>query len=278
MDHWHRHRCPEGAALFALALACALPARAQTAQPSPTVSTSSLPGVAEIDFSLPPKQLEAVGTPTEGSPRQVASGAPDAAAIEPQIAASPVSRGETGRSAPATEPRPERVAPQHGETLASPAQTPALDAEAANPVMPPAQPEAVAPQDKAAAPSGLPAWLFGLALLALAVWFALRRRGSRAGAAEESQEPGAAPLLPDPAPIAVREAHPALRVRPPEPVSEPEPETRPKPAIQRYDGFGRPLAAPIAAPKPAPKLRPSPPPKRRPAIVRYDALGMPIRD
>jgi hypothetical protein len=162
---------------------------------------------------------------------------------------------------------------------------------------------------------GFPAWPFGLALLAIAVWFALRRRKQAGGtvdtiepeertsfAAERAPDvvpepaapppaslppPSLPPALPEPPkaepvePAAAAQPHPGLSVKVADlarraaPPPAPAP---PQPAIARYDAFGRPLAATPKTPPPAPPPPTPAPPKPKPQIVRYDALGMPIRD
>lgn len=149
--------------------------------------------------------------------------------------------------------------------------------------------------------STIPAWPFGLALLAAALWFAFRRRKAgapHAGARDPGHEeqarsapepgPSAPPVLP-PAPAEEpeailptppdrarsSEAHPALRVKIAEPVQaipEPVPPLLERPVVTRYDAFGRPIAAKAEPPRPKPASRP------RARIVRYDAMGLPIRD
>jgi hypothetical protein len=285
----HRHRLPRlrSAALAALALACVRPAVAQNA---PTPAPEALPGVADIDFSLEGREAERAGTPTEGPARPAASASPAAPASEPTTALPPAPhsdaprRGATGAAPAAT-----RDLLAQGGSAAPQAEAPQGEDAASVPSTPPVLPQAAKPVATAAATSGFPAWPFGLALLAAALWFAFRRRRSgerpadeaplAQGAEAEAPLPESAPI---PAPVQPPEAHPALRVKIPEPVpadiepvAPPPPPPPARPAIARYDAFGRPIVAQPSAPKPAPA---PPPPRPRARIVRYDAMGLPILD
>lgn len=296
-------------------IACAHGVAAQEA-PSPAPPERSLPGVADIDFSLDGKEAEQPGTPTEGGPRPRST-----AARVNEEAAAPVPSAATTPSASRTDPdRPPARQPDAG--LPAPV-TAASDSSAAPPAelslpqigatggqFAPDLAETAAPADAASPDSILPAWLFGLGLLAAAVWFAVRRRKSKARAidsahvatAEATPVPAPQPSAPAPIPPApatqpvaaapapvpqqpasppMPEAHPALRVRirEPEPALEPEPAPPmlappPQPAFTRYDAFGRPIVArPVA-----PKAPPPPPPRPKARIVRYNAMGLPILD
>jgi hypothetical protein len=294
------------AALLALALGCGPALHAQDAA-TPSPAPRALPGVADIDFSLRGREVETPGTPTEGPVRPSATPAPAGPAPAPQASPPPPASGSAGAGGDLARPR---AAPAGAPLSApDPASLPAADTPV--PLTPdldaaPASSQGQAPADAVAAPhpaveqspSGFPAWPFGLAALALAVWFALRRRKpANEAIADGEPEPVAEPAHPAaaepsamavPAPVAdpVPAAHPALRVRLAAPVEEPaEPEpgrAAPQPvapapaAITRYDAFGRPIAGPPLAPKPPPP--PPPPPKPRARIVRYDAMGLPILD
>lgn len=153
---------------------------------------------------------------------------------------------------------------------------------------------ATPPLAKETSTGAIPAWPFGLAALALAIWFAFRRR-KPTRAVSEHGEPDAPAIQPQAAaeptapPVADAEpeppqAHPSLRVKLAGPVAEhsepapsrdaPQPAVPPVPAVTRYDAFGRPIAAqPVAPPAPPP-----PPPKPKARIVRYNAMGLPILD
>jgi nicotinate-nucleotide--dimethylbenzimidazole phosphoribosyltransferase len=288
------------AALLALALGCAPALQAQDAA-TPAPAPRALPGVADIDFSLRGREVETPGTPTEGPVRPSAAPAPSGPAPAPQASPTPPAARSAGaggdvarpRAAQAGAPSPAPDAASLPATDAPLVQTPELEAA------PEGVPEQGATEAAAApspaieqSPSGFPAWPFGLAVLAAALWFALRRRKPAKAAiadrvAEPAQPVAAEPpdtpvpaLVSDPVPA----AHPALRVRLAAPVEEPaEPapvRAAPQPvvpapaAITRYDAFGRPIAGPPVAPKPPPP----PPPKPRARIVRYDAMGLPILD
>lgn len=298
MGNWFGHRRIAKAALGAL-LACAQPALAQEARPSP-----SLTGIPDIDFSLPVRQAENPGTPTEGrslrqaptpEPSGPESGQPQAAAAPVRSPEAPVARVSPERAGarPSEEARPVPP-PASAVPNASAAQIP--DDEAKQPDRGTVQPFDISTvAGKAAADaSGLPLWPLGLAVLAAVAWIVLRRRRQGRGSdealapdepvpasldlepgmeilTEPPAQPASEPVAPPPAPAP--EAHPALRVRIPE-AAPVRPSPPAAPVLTLYDAFGRPIVAQPAPPKPTPKL----PPKPRVKIVRYDAMGLPIRD
>jgi hypothetical protein len=313
MDHLFRHRWI-AAALGALMVVCAHGVAAQEA-PSPAPPERSLPGVADIDFSLDGKEAEQPGTPTEGGPRPRASAAPvneEAAAPAPSAAATPsVSRTDPDRPQ-ARQPDAGLPAPVTAATDSSAASQDELSlpqVEATGGPDATDLAETAAPADAASTGPVLPAWLLGLGLLAAAVWFAFRRGKSKARAIDSApvatvkatpvpapqpsapapippapvaQPVAAAPApAPQPASPAMPEAHPALRVRirEPEPPLEPEP-TPPTPAPPPQPAFTRydAFGRPLVAKPVAPKASPAPPPKPKARIVRYNAMGLPILD
>ncbi|MCB2064214.1 MAG: hypothetical protein KDE25_12340 [Novosphingobium sp.] len=300
MGNWFGHRRLAGIALGAM-LSCASSAFAQDAQPSP-----SLTGIPDIDFSLPVRPVENPGTPTEGrSLRPATPSEPEPATTPTASAAVANPSGVSERRAPPVPAQPAqtvRAEPSPSAPAAPEVGSEPLAAEETTPDRGTAQPfdvSTVAGKANAAG-SALPLWPLGLAAFAAVAWFVFRRRrrGRESGEAlvpedpalvsldleadmELAPEPSPPPSVPAPAvaepvappPAPAPEAHPALRVKVPEPVPA-APPGPPAPPVARYDAFGRPIVARPSVPKPPPK----PAPKPRAKIVRYDAMGLPIRD
>lgn len=295
MKHGFGLRRLKSAAFGALVLICVNVGHAQEA-PAPEPVARSLPGVADIDFSLRGREAESAGTPTEGPARAAPTQSPAATTSAPPDPAAPPVRQDRPRRQDVASSQVRLTATTENEApdpLAREAQPP----ESAVDNLPgsTASPELAANDSSGGErPSGLPAWPFGLAALVAAVWFAFGRRKASAPAGElrKTAEPSAAdtreaepavaepeprrgPVTP-PMPDTPAEAHPALRVRIAEPVPPPteQPALPARPAIARYDAFGRPIIAQPQPPKPPPSLVAKP----RARIVRYDAMGLPILD
>ena len=297
-------------------LVCAPSAFAQEAPAEP-----SLTGIPDIEFSLPVRPTENPGTPSEGrSLRPAAPSEPVAATTAPSATPAPDSAPQAEpdrappepvrvrRTGPSETAAAERMPAEGEETVAN---------EATLPESGTVQPFDVSTANSAAdaGSSGIPAWPFGLALLALVTWLAFgrRRRGAEQGAQEdviEPAEPAPGSLDPEaemapgpepspparamtppseaPEPVASpakpetahrREAHPALRVKVPEPApAQPSPPPPPAPPVTLYDAFGRPIVAGTVQSEAVAKPAPTPQASPGAKVVRYDAMGLPIRD